>query len=123
MDENGSKIRHPTSPPPHESLAPSYVSGLELSSVHNGLQLSPAENDYELNRPQFLPNKDEKTGLGIRTSFFGFSNNGGEKGSNNSRLRRKQATFWVCIVLAVVVIIALAIALPIHFTRRHHTPR
>lgn len=122
MNGSSYEVSQPSHHVPHESVSPSYTSGLELSPIHNGLQLSPAENNHDLSSPEPLNSRDEKTGFGMKSSFFGSVNNKPENELDGFRHRRKRI-FLLLGVFAVAIIMALAIALPVHFTRHHNVDR
>ncbi|MCJ1265925.1 hypothetical protein MMC22_005807 [Lobaria immixta] len=85
--------------------------------IDHGPELSPAERVHDLSQPQRPPSRGEKTGLGIIPgAFWNRNSNGTPLADDPSKRKRK---YWLIgAVVAAVIIIILAIALPVGLTRR-----
>lgn len=86
-----------------------YYSANRDPYADHGPELSPAERVHDLSQPQRPPSRDEKTGLGI-------NHRSSDAIAESSKRKRK---FWLIgAVVAAVVVIVLAVALPVGLTRR-----
>lgn len=84
--------------------------------IDQGLELSPAEGVHDLNQPQRSASTGEKTELGINHGFF--TNSGSNGISPVAKLSKRKRK-----VVAAVILIILAIALPVGLTRHRKKSR
>lgn len=91
----------------HSAQSPDFSTmELDLAQIDHGPELSPAERVSELSRPQFSPSEMEKIGLGINSD------------SKPESSKRKRNYCWIGGLVAVLIIIVMAVALPVGLIRR-----
>lgn len=90
--------------------------------INHGLELCPAERVHNLHHPQRPASRGEKTGLEINHGFF--TNSGSNGISPVAKSPKRKGKFWLTgAVVAAVILIVLAIALPVGVTRRRKNSR
>lgn len=96
-----------------------FCSGLERS-MENGLEISPLQNQHHWGLAQSIQSGDEKRELHAAT---GSVKPPIESKPETTATWRKRISLLLLFGAVVVVIIALAIALPLYFTRRRSDSR
>lgn len=79
---------------------------LYLAQPDHGPELSPAERVHDLSQPQLSPSEVEKTGFGFRS------------GPKTESSKRKSKYWLIGGLVALVIIIIVAVALPVGLIHR-----